>query len=100
MSVGRARTPSALDYLLVHGDFASRPIRSTSGAAVLTYRVIWKGRAERHPSLGKYAIAEHNTETRKRDTLAIRSEFEQLREEFAIDLGAWYWIAEEGPGLK
>jgi hypothetical protein len=90
------RSPAELDYLLSHGDIADRKIRSTSGAAILTYRVIWKGQVEGHPAFGKYAIAEHNTETRKRTTLAIRSEFEQLREEFAIDLSAWYWIRVEG----
>jgi len=95
MCVGE-RSPAELDYLLTHGDFANCKLRSISGAAILTYRVIWKGQVEGHPAFGKYAIAEHNTETRKRETLAIRSEFEQLCGEFAIDLCAWYWIRVDG----
>jgi len=31
-----------------------------------------------------------------REILAIRGSFEQVREEFSIDLTAWYWIQVEG----
>jgi hypothetical protein len=96
MLVGSTRTQPELDLLLAHGSFADHPIRSASGAAILTYRVIWKGRVEGHPAFGNYAIAEHNTESRQRKILAIRGSFEQIREEFFIDLATWYWLQMEG----
>lgn len=98
MSIGAERTAAELDYLLERGFFADHKLRSSSRASILTYRSMWKGRVENHPAFSKYAIAEHDTETRTRETLAIRDAFGQLCAEFGIDLGCWYWIAEAGPG--
>jgi hypothetical protein len=100
MLIGTERTPAELEVLLSRGFFADRKIRSTSGAAILTYRVIWKGQVAGTPVSGNYAIGEHNTETRRRETLAIRGSFEQIRDEWAIDLAAWYWIHVEGKGQE